>query len=88
MKLWEGFPKYASCYSKSKKNNYLKSLKYFEQFLKYNNYNIFTNLKCFFTFYSGLINKNYLSNSQKNSLKLSSFLINDNLNKELKKKYF
>ena len=57
--------------------------------MKYNNYNIFTNLKYFsYIFYSGLINKNYLSNSQKNSLKLSSFLINDNLNKELKKNIF
>ena len=43
-----GFPKYASLAIASlKKNNYLKSLKYFEQFLKYNNYNIFTNLKYF-----------------------------------------
>lgn len=81
-----GFPVFSSLATASLKNKqYIKSMNYINQFLKYNDFNFIKNVKYFLhIMYSGLINHNFLSHSQKRSLSLLEILSNKLIKQEIR----
>jgi len=81
-----GYPAFSSLATANLKNRrYLKSLNYLNQFLKFSEFNLYTNIKYSLNvFYSGLVNVNYLSNAQKRNLSLLEILSNTLIKKEVR----
>jgi asparagine synthase (glutamine-hydrolysing) len=80
-----GFPVFSSLATASLRNKqYMKSINYINQFLKHNDFNLVKNIKYLLKImYSGILDHNFLSNSQKRNLSLLEILSNKLIKKEI-----